>query len=151
MKIVIQRVKSAAVKIGGKQYSSINVGYLLLIGFSYSDDEDILLPMAKKLLELRINEDSQGKMNLSIIDIGGEILSVSQFTLYADCKKGRRPSFTNACPSDKASQLYDKFNDILKESGLKVETGMFQAFMEVELINDGPVTVILDSDIILKR
>ncbi|NMA16248.1 MAG: D-tyrosyl-tRNA(Tyr) deacylase [Erysipelotrichia bacterium] len=151
MKIVIQRVKSAAVKIGGKQYSSINVGYLLLIGFSYSDDEDILLPMAKKLLELRINEDSQGKMNLSIIDIGGEILSVSQFTLYADCKKGRRPSFTNACPSDKASQLYDKFNDILKESGLKVETGLFQAFMEVELINDGPVTVILDSDIILKR
>ncbi len=151
MKIVIQRVKSAAVKIGGKQYSSINVGYLLLIGFSYSDDEDILLPMAKKLLELRINEDSQGKMNLSIIDIGGEILSVSQFTLYADCKKGRRPSFTNACPADKASQLYDKFNDILKESGLKVETGMFQAFMEVELINDGPVTVILDSDIILKR
>ena len=79
-------------KIEGKQYSSINVGYLLLIGFSYSDDEDILLPMAKKLLELRINEDSQGKMNLSIIDIGGEILSVSQFTLYADCKKGRRPS-----------------------------------------------------------
>ncbi|HPX33098.1 MAG TPA: D-aminoacyl-tRNA deacylase [Erysipelotrichaceae bacterium] len=151
MKIVIQRVKSAAVKIGGKQYSSINVGYLLLIGFSYSDDEDILLPMAKKLLELRINEDSQGKMNLSIIDIGGEILSVSQFTLYADCKKGRRPSFTNACPADKASQLYDKFNDILKESGLKVETGLFQAFMEVELINDGPVTVILDSDIILKR
>lgn len=151
MKIVIQRVKRAAVKIEGKQYSSINVGYLLLIGFSYSDDEDILLPMAKKLLELRINEDSQGKMNLSIIDIGGEILSVSQFTLYADCKKGRRPSFTNACPSDKASQLYDKFNDILKESGLKVETGLFQAFMEVELINDGPVTVILDSDIILKR
>lgn len=151
MKIVIQRVKRASVRIEGQLYSSINTGYLLLVGFSANDNEEILPIMAKKLLELRINEDDQGKMNLSIMDIGGEILSVSQFTLYADCKKGRRPSFTDACPLVKASQLYDKFNDILKESGLKVETGLFQAFMEVELINDGPVTVILDSDIIIKR
>ncbi|MGI6510494.1 MAG: D-aminoacyl-tRNA deacylase [Erysipelotrichaceae bacterium] len=151
MKIVIQRVKNASVRIEGKVYSSIEAGYLLLVGFSAADDEEVLPAMAKKLLELRINEDNQGKMNLSIIDVGGEILSVSQFTLYADCKKGRRPSFTDACPPEKASQLYDKFNEVLKESGLKVETGLFQAFMEVELINDGPVTVILDSDIILKR
>ncbi len=151
MKIVIQRVKSASVRIEGKVYSSINKGYLLLVGFSDTDDKEILPLMAKKLLELRINEDKQGKMNLSIMDVGGEILSVSQFTLYADCRKGRRPSFTDACPPEKAIQLYNKFNNILKESGLKVETGLFQAFMEVELINDGPVTVILDSDIIIKR
>ncbi|MGI6607702.1 MAG: D-aminoacyl-tRNA deacylase [Erysipelotrichaceae bacterium] len=151
MKIVIQRVKSASVTIAGKLYSSIDAGYLLLVGFSAADNEEVLPLMAKKILELRINEDYQGKMNLSIIDVGGEILSVSQFTLYADCKKGRRPSFTEACPPEKAGRLYDKFNDILRESGLKVKTGVFQAFMEVELINDGPVTVILDSDIILKR
>ncbi|MDI9540653.1 MAG: D-aminoacyl-tRNA deacylase [Bacillota bacterium] len=151
MKIVIQRVKRASVTIEGKVYSSIDAGYLLLVGFSSTDDEEILPLMAKKILELRINEDHQGKMNLSILDTGGEILSVSQFTLYADCRKGRRPSFTGACSPEKASQLYDKFNNILKESGLKVKTGIFQALMEVELINDGPVTVILDSDIILKR
>lgn len=151
MKIVIQRVKRASVAIEGQIYSSIEKGYLILVGFSAADEEEVLIPMAKKLLELRINEDQQGKMNLSIMDIEGEILSVSQFTLYADCRKGRRPSFTNACSSEKASQLYDRFNDILKQSGLKVETGVFQALMEVELINDGPVTVILDSDIMLKR
>ncbi len=151
MKIVIQRVKSASVSIEEKLYSQIKAGYLILVGFSATDEEDILPAMAKKLLELRINEDENGKMNLSIMDIKGEILSVSQFTLYADCKKGRRPSFTNACPPLKASQLYDKFNELLKESGLIVKTGVFQALMEVELINDGPVTVILDSDIILKR
>lgn len=151
MKIVIQRVKRASVSIEEKLYSQIKAGYLILVGFSATDEEDILPAMAKKLLELRINEDENGKMNLSIMDIKGEILSVSQFTLYADCKKGRRPSFTNACPPLKASQLYDKFNDLLKESGLIVKTGVFQALMEVELINDGPVTVILDSDIILKR
>ena len=107
--------------------------------------------MTQKLLNLRICDDSDGKMNLSIIDTKGELLSVSQFTLYADSSKGRRPSFIDACNPERAVQLYDYFNDNLRKSGLKVETGKFRAEMDVQLVNSGPITIMLDSDIIIKR
>ena len=145
MKIVIQRVREASVTIDGQLFSSINYGYLLLAGFSEDDNEKIIADMVRKLMELRICEDANGKMNLSIQDIKGEILSVSQFTLYADCRHGRRPGFTNAAPAEKARKLYDVFNEELRKYPLRVETGVFQADMKVALINDGPVTIILDS------
>lgn len=124
---------------------------MLLVGFGLDDDEKIVEQMADKVLNLRVCDDADGKMNLSIRDVGGEILSVSQFTLYADASRGRRPSFTSACPPQKATLLYDYFNEQLRKSGLNVQTGIFQTEMDVELINSGPITIILDSDIILKR
>ena len=145
MRIVIQRVREASVTIDGQLYSQIGYGYLLLVGFEESDSDEILEQMARKVLELRICEDENQKMNLSIMDIGGDILSVSQFTLYADVRKGRRPSFTDAAGAQQATKLYDQFNEILRQSGLKIETGVFQADMKVALVNDGPVTIILDS------
>ncbi len=145
MRIVIQRVREASVTIDGQLYSQIGYGYLLLVGFEESDSNEILEQMARKVLELRICEDENQKMNLSIMDIGGDILSVSQFTLYADVRKGRRPSFTDAAGAQQATKLYDHFNEILRQSGLKIETGVFQADMKVALVNDGPVTIILDS------
>lgn len=151
MKIVIQRVREASVTIDGQLYSNIGYGYLLLVGISTTDSEDILAAMAKKVIELRICEDENQKMNLSIMDISGEILSVSQFTLYADCRKGRRPSFIDAARPEMANELYQKFNDMLRSYGVKVETGVFQADMKVGLVNDGPVTIVLDSDVIIKR
>ena len=151
MRILVQRVKNASVTIDGQLFSQIKQGYLLLVGFSNNDDENIVELMTQKLLNLRICDDSDGKMNLSIIDTKGEILSVSQFTLYADSSKGRRPSFIEACNPDRAVQLYDYFNDNLRKSGLKVETGKFRAEMDVQLVNSGPITIMLDSDIIIKR
>lgn len=151
MRILVQRVKNASVTIDGQLFSQIKQGYLLLVGFSNSDDENIVELMTQKLLNLRICDDSDGKMNLSIIDTKGEILSVSQFTLYADSSKGRRPSFIDACNPERAVQLYDYFNDNLRKSGLKVETGKFRAEMDVQLVNSGPITIMLDSDIIIKR
>ena len=151
MRILVQRVKNASVTIDGQLFSQIKQGYLLLVGFSNNDDEDIVELMTQKLLNLRICDDSDGKMNLSIIDTKGEILSVSQFTLYADSSKGRRPSFIEACNPERAVQLYDYFNDKLRKSGLKVETGKFRAEMDVQLVNSGPITIMLDSDIIIKR
>ena len=151
MRILVQRVKNASVTIDGQLFSQIKQGYLLLVGFSNNDDENIVELMTQKLLNLRICDDSDGKMNLSIIDTKGEILSVSQFTLYADSSKGRRPSFIDACNSERAVQLYDYFNDNLRKSGLKVETGKFRAEMDVQLVNSGPITIMLDSDIIIKR
>ena len=151
MKIVVQRVKKASVTINGEVHGKINQGYLLLVGFGLNDDESIAEQMADKVLKLRVCDDSNGKMNLSILDIQGEILSISQFTLYADASKGRRPSFTDACPPQLATKLYDHFNDELSKSGLNIQTGIFQAEMDVELINSGPITIILDSDIILKK
>ena len=151
MKIVVQRVKKASVTINGEVHGKINQGYLLLVGFGLNDDESIAEQMADKVLKLRVCDDSNGKMNLSILDIQGEILSISQFTLYADASKGRRPSFTDACPPQLASKLYDHFNDELRKSELNIQTGIFQAEMDVELINSGPITIILDSDIILKK
>lgn len=151
MRILVQRVKNASVTIDGQLFSQIGQGYLLLVGFSNNDDENIVELMTQKLLNLRICDDSDGKMNLSIIDTKGELLSVSQFTLYADSSKGRRPSFIDACNPERAVQLYDYFNDNLRKSGLKVETGKFRAEMDVQLVNSGPITIMLDSDIIIKR
>ena len=151
MRIVVQRVKNASVTIDGQLFSQIKQGYLLLVGLSNNDDENIVELMTQKLLNLRICDDSDGKMNLSIIDTKGELLSVSQFTLYADSSKGRRPSFIDACNPERAVQLYDYFNDNLRKSGLKVETGKFRAEMDVQLVNSGPITIMLDSDIIIKR
>ncbi len=151
MRILVQRVKNASVTIDGQLFSQIKQGYLLLVGFSNNDDENIVELMTQKLLNLRICDDSDGKMNLSIIDTKGELLSVSQFTLYADASKGRRPSFIEACNPERAVQLYDYFNDNLRKSGLKVETGKFRAEMDVQLVNSGPITIMLDSDIIIKR
>ena len=151
MRILIQRVKRASVTIDGKVHSSIDEGLLALVGFCESDTEDYLLPMADKMINLRIFEDDGGKMNLSLKDIDGSLLAVSQFTLYADCKKGRRPSFTDAKNPQEANALYEKFVLVCQKLlGKEIGTGVFGADMKVELLNDGPVTVMLDSDIIIK-
>ena len=143
MKIVIQRVKSASVTIDGNLYSEINKGLLLLYGVEKGDSEESSKYLSEKLLKLRIFEDENGKMNLSVKDIQGELLVVSQFTLAGDTKKGTRPSFDNAMPPKEANEMYENFVSMLKESGLKVQTGVFGAMMDVALINDGPVTFIL--------
>ena len=143
MKLVIQRVTRASVTIENKLFSSIQKGALVLFGVEKDDSEDMLDYYAQKLLKLRIFEDEQGKMNKSLLDIKGEILVVSQFTLCADCKKGTRPSFDNAKEPKSAKEYYEKFVRILKTSGLNVQTGVFAAHMDVELVNNGPVTIIL--------
>lgn len=143
MKLVIQRVDKASVTIENNLHSSINKGLLVLFGVEKDDSEDMLEYFAQKLLKLRIFEDEQGKMNKSILDIEGEILVVSQFTLCADCKKGTRPSFDNAKEPKVAKEYYEKFVGILKKSGINIKTGVFGAHMQVGLINNGPVTIIL--------
>lgn len=143
MKLVIQRVDSASVTIENNLHSSIKKGLLVLFGVEKDDSEDMLEYFAQKLLKLRIFEDEQGKMNKSVLDIEGEILVVSQFTLCADCKKGTRPSFDNAKEPKIAKEYYEKFVEILKKSGINIKTGVFGAHMQVELVNNGPVTIIL--------
>ncbi len=143
MKLIIQRVTHASVTIENKLFSSIQKGALVLFGVEKDDSEDMLDYYAQKLLKLRIFEDENGKMNKSLLDIKGEILVVSQFTLCADCKKGTRPSFDNAKEPKSAKEYYEKFVQILKTSGLNVQTGVFAAHMDVELVNNGPVTIIL--------
>ena len=145
MKAVIQRVREAEIKVDGQSIGKIDKGYLILVGFCNGDDDQIIEKMVRKILDLRIFEDEAGKMNLNIRDAGGEILSVSQFTLYADCRKGNRPGFTDAARAEDASRMYDRFNELLKEQ-IHTETGKFQADMKVSLLNDGPFTVILDSE-----
>lgn len=145
MRLVVQRVLSGAVSIAGKVHGEIARGYVVFVGFGQNDDEDVVAAMAEKLWNLRIFEDDQGKMNLSILDVEGEILSISQFTLYADCRKGNRPGFSKALNPEKASALYDLFNKIL-DLKVYVATGVFGADMQVSLVNDGPVTIILDSE-----
>lgn len=145
MRVVLQRVKYASVTIAKETAGKIDQGFLALVGITHSDDAQIAARMAKKTAELRIFEDGQGKMNRSLADIEGKILSVSQFTLYADCRKGRRPGFEAAAKSDQALELYEYFNEQLRGHGINVETGRFGADMKVELLNDGPVTIILDS------
>lgn len=145
MKLVIQRVSSSSVEIDGKIEGSIKKGFLVLVGITHDDTKAIADKLIDKLIHLRVFEDEQGKMNLSLIDVKGEILSISQFTLYADCKKGRRPGFTNAAKPEIASPMYDYFNQMLRKQLIKVETGVFGADMKVSLVNDGPVTIILDS------
>jgi D-tyrosyl-tRNA(Tyr) deacylase len=146
MRIVIQRVLRAAVQVDGCVLGKIDKGLVVLIGVTITDGEEDARHLAHKTVNMRIFEDKQGRLNLSALDIEAEILVVSQFTLYADCRRGRRPSFTAAAPSNFSEALVQKYIDFLKESGLKVQSGRFGAHMLVELCNDGPVTITLDSD-----
>ena len=148
MKLVIQRVNHASVKIDGEITGKISKGFLVLLGVGADDSKEIAEKYFNKLCKLRIFDDENGKTNLSIDDVNGELLVVSQFTLYADCKKGNRPSFTNAAPPAMANELYEYFLSLCKEKYGKVETGRFGADMKVELENDGPFTVILDENIL---
>lgn len=145
MKVVIQNVINASVTIKDKVVGEISHGFLILVGFTYGDDIETINKMAEKITKLRVFQDENGKTNLSLKDKGGEILSVSQFTLYASAKDGNRPSFINALEPKLASNYYDIFNEKLRELGFKVETGVFGADMKVALINDGPFTLVLDS------
>lgn len=146
MRAVVQRVSEARVKVGGSIVGEISTGFLVLLAIHQNDREPLIAKMCDKLTGLRIFNDASGKMNLSLKDVGGEILVVSQFTLYADAQKGNRPSFGAAAPADKAEAFYDKFVTYLKENRYKVETGKFGAEMTVELVNEGPVTIILESN-----
>ena len=148
MKFVIQRVKQASVKVEGSVIGEIEKGYLVLIGVSDKDTEAVADKMIKKMIGLRIFEDAEGKTNLSLADVGGSLLLVSQFTLYANCKKGNRPSFIEAGAPDKANQLYEYIIEESKKSMSVVQTGRFGAEMEVSLINDGPFTILLDSEML---
>ena len=145
MKILIQRVKKAEVKIGEENISSITKGILALVGIEKGDSKEQAEKLAKKITNLRIFPDENDKMNLSLIDINGEMLIVSQFTLCGDCKKGTRPSFDNSAPPDFANELYEYFVSQVKTYGIKTGTGRFGAMMEVALINDGPVTFMLEA------
>mgnify|MGYP001047756073 CR=1 FL=1 len=145
MRVVLQRSKQSMVKVDGKITGKIDKGFVLLVGVTHDDTEEDADYLAEKISGLRVFEDEHGKMNLSIKDVGGEILSVSQFTLYGDTRKGRRPSFIQAARPEEANRLYEYFNRQLESKGLKVETGIFGAMMEVSILNDGPVTLILDS------
>lgn len=148
MKFVIQRVKQASVKVEESVIGEIEKGYLVLIGVSDKDTEAVADKMIKKMIGLRIFEDAEGKTNLSLADVGGSLLLVSQFTLYANCKKGNRPSFIEAGAPDKANQLYEYIIEESKKSVSVVQTGRFGAEMEVSLINDGPFTILLDSEML---
>ncbi|CAM2849227.1 D-aminoacyl-tRNA deacylase [Paenibacillus sediminis] len=145
MKVVVQRCKQAQVTVNNKVVGAINEGLMLLVGITHEDTEQDAAYLADKIAGLRIFEDDQEKMNFSVQDIGGQILSVSQFTLYGDVRKGKRPNFMAAAKPDMAVQLYDKFNELLRAKGLQVETGEFGAMMDVSLVNWGPVTLIVDS------
>lgn len=144
MRIVVQRSKQAKVVVSNETVGSIAQGLVLLVGITHEDTEQDAAYLADKIAGLRIFEDAEGKMNLSVSEIGGSILSVSQFTLYGDCRKGKRPSFTTAAKPDIAEPLYDRFNELLREKGLVVETGRFGADMDVEFTNWGPVTLLLE-------
>jgi D-tyrosyl-tRNA(Tyr) deacylase len=145
MRAVIQRVTRASVKANGRTVGEIGTGLLVLLGVGKGDSDEDARYIADKVSTLRIFEDSEGKMNLSVRDVGGSALVVSQFTLYADCRKGRRPSFTAAGGPEQAQLLYERVVRFLTESGVPTAEGIFQAFMEVELVNNGPVTILLDS------
>ena len=145
MRVVVQRSKEARVVVDGNIVGEIKKGFVLLVGVTHEDQAEDAAFLAEKIVNLRIFEDDNGKMNHSLLDIGGDILSVSQFTLYGDCRKGRRPNFMEAAKPDHALANYEAFNQLLREKGVKVETGQFGAMMDVQLINDGPVTLILES------
>ena len=149
MKFVIQRVNHASVTVDGEVIGSIGRGYMVLVGVSHTDNEAIADKMVDKLIKLRINEDSEGKTNLSLADVDGSLLMISQFTLYANCKKGNRPSFVDAGAPDEANRLYEYILDKCRERCPIVEKGSFGAYMKVDLENDGPFTIVLDSDDIM--
>lgn len=146
MRAVIQRVASAAVTVDGEEIASIGRGMLVLLGVTHEDDEAAVTTMADKLSQLRIFDDEAGKMNLSIADVGGEFLIVSQFTLYGDIRKGRRPSFTEAARPEHARRLYEQVVEEMRRRGFSVQTGRFGARMEVSLVNGGPVTLLFDTN-----
>ena len=145
MKIVLQRVKEASVTIDGEIHGAIGKGYMILVGFNEEDNHEIIDRLVEKMIHLRVFEDENQKMNRSLLDVEGSILSISQFTLYADCRKGRRPSFVKAGNPQKAEEMYEEFIRVCKEKVPKVEHGVFGADMKVELLNDGPFTIVLDS------
>ncbi|MDF2558434.1 MAG: D-tyrosyl-tRNA(Tyr) deacylase [Bacillales bacterium] len=145
MKVVLQRVSEASVSVHGKIVGQVGKGFMLLVGVTHDDTESDARYLADKISGLRVFEDENEKMNLSIQDVGGTILSISQFTLYADTRKGRRPAFIDAARPEIANPLYEKFNSFLREAGLIVETGIFGANMSVSLVNDGPVTIVIES------
>ncbi|MFE8696840.1 D-aminoacyl-tRNA deacylase [Cytobacillus sp. FJAT-53684] len=145
MRVVVQRSKKASVTVDEEIVGSIVKGFVLLVGVTHEDTVEDAHYLAEKIANLRVFEDEEGKMNLSILDYGGEILSISQFTLYGDCRKGRRPNFMDAARPEHAVTIYEALNASLQEKGFKVETGKFGAMMDVQLINDGPVTLILES------
>ena len=146
MKVVIQRVSRASVSVEGSVVGSIEKGFMLLIGIVKGDTETEITAVAEKISKMRIFEDENEKMNLGLADVGGSVLAISQFTLCADCRRGNRPDFFNAAPPAEANRLYEYFMSLLRDKGIKVEKGVFGAHMEVSLVNDGPVTIILDSD-----
>lgn len=146
MKFIIQRVSNAHVNVDNKVVGKINKGFLVLIGVTHEDTKETADLLVKKLLNLRVFQDENDKMNLALKDVNGELLLVSQFTLYADCKKGNRPSFVDAAKPEYAKELYEYIIEKCKKEDYKVQTGIFGADMKVELLNDGPVTIILDSD-----
>jgi D-aminoacyl-tRNA deacylase len=145
MRVVLQRSGPASVKVDGEVTGSIERGYVLLVGITHDDTVEDAKYIAGKVANLRLWEDGEGKMNHSILEVGGNILSVSQFTLYANTSKGRRPSYIDAARPDQANELWNTFNELLEQEGLEVETGIFGAMMDVNLVNDGPVTIIIDS------
>ncbi|MBQ5696593.1 MAG: D-tyrosyl-tRNA(Tyr) deacylase [Clostridium sp.] len=145
MRAVVQRVTYSSVEVNGEIVGRINKGFNVLIGISKDDTEEDMNYIRDKIINLRVFSDENDKMNLSLLDIKGDILLISQFTLYGDARKGRRPNFMNALGGDEAKNFYDKFVKMMKETGLKVETGIFGADMKVDIKNDGPVTILLDS------
>lgn len=145
MRVVIQRVSEASVVADGKLAGEIKKGFLILVGVEDADDKEDVKYLSRKIANMRIFEDAEEKMNLALEQVGGEILSISQFTLHADTKKGNRPSFIQAASPDHANALYELLNTSLRDEGIKVETGVFGADMDVSLVNDGPVTILIDS------
>lgn len=144
MKVVIQRVSHTSCTVDGEIIGQIQDGLLLLVGFNREDDASVLPKMIRKIVNMRIFGDEEGKLNRSVLDIKGEVLSISQFTLYASCKKGNRPSFIEAAPAEQARMLYDQFNALLEQE-VPVQKGVFQADMKIDLLNDGPITIVPDS------
>ncbi|GBF10054.1 D-aminoacyl-tRNA deacylase [Tepidibacillus infernus] len=145
MRIVVQRAKKAKVIVNHQVVGAIDYGLMILVGVTHDDGEEDLQFMADKIVNLRIFEDEEGKMNLSLLDIKGSVLSVSQFTLYGDARKGRRPNFMNAAKPEIARKVYERLNELIREKGVHVETGVFGEMMDVEFTNDGPVTILLET------
>ena len=150
MRVLLQRVTHASCTVDHQCNGQIEKGYLALVGITHEDNIDIIEKMALEVINLRVFSDADDKMNLSLKDIGGSVLSVSQFTLYADCRKGRRPGFEKSAKPNQAQPLYEAFNEALQHEGINVATGIFGADMKIELLNDGPVTIMLDSDEVIR-